>query len=166
MQSLKKEHVKESLRVGISFGMTSAIITTLGLMVGLNASTGSRLVVIGGILTIAIADAFSDALGIHISEESENNHTVKEIWLSTIFTFLAKFIFALTFLVPILFFKLPFAIIVDIIWGLFMLGVLSIVIAKSQKEKPYKIVGEHLFIAAIVIAVTNYLGEWIGKIFR
>ena len=61
---------KHSLRIGFSFGLTSGIITTLGLMVGLHAGTHSRLAVIGGILTIAIADAFSDALGIHISEES------------------------------------------------------------------------------------------------
>ena len=71
--------MRHSLRVGFSFGITSGIITTLGLMVGLNSSTRSGLVVIGGILTIAIADAFSDALGIHISEESENRHTAKEI---------------------------------------------------------------------------------------
>ena len=54
--------MKDSLRTGISFGLTSAVITTLGLMVGLHSGTGSKLVVLGGILTIAIADAFSDAL--------------------------------------------------------------------------------------------------------
>ncbi|HID20408.1 MAG TPA: hypothetical protein EYP28_05685, partial [Methanophagales archaeon] len=62
--------MKHSLKIGFSFGLTSAIITTLGLMVGLHSGTHSKLVVIGGVLTIAIADAFSDALGIHISEES------------------------------------------------------------------------------------------------
>ena len=70
--------MKESLRTGISFGLTSAIITTLGLMVGLHSGSGSKIVVLAGILTIAIADAFSDALGIHVSEESENTHTVKQ----------------------------------------------------------------------------------------
>ena len=59
--------MEHSLKVGFSFGITSGIITTLGLMVGLNSSTNSKVAVIGGILIIAIADAFSDALGIHIS---------------------------------------------------------------------------------------------------
>ncbi len=86
--------MNDSLRTGIFFGLTSASITTLGLMVGLHSGTGSKAIVLGGILTIAIADAFSDALGIHISEESENKHTEKEIWISTIATFLAKFLFA------------------------------------------------------------------------
>jgi len=72
--------VKDSLRIGLSFGLTSAVITTLGLMVGLHSGTHSKVVVLGGILTIAIADAFSDALGIHVSEESEHATTAKHIW--------------------------------------------------------------------------------------
>ena len=79
--------MKHSLKVGFSFGLTSGIITTLGLLTGLDSSTNSKLVVIGGVLTIAIADAFSDVLGIHISEESENKHTSREIWESTFFYF-------------------------------------------------------------------------------
>ena len=54
--------MKQSLKTGFSFGLTSGVITTLGLMVGLNAGTHSRLAVIGGIVTIAVADALSDAL--------------------------------------------------------------------------------------------------------
>ncbi|MBU0501654.1 MAG: hypothetical protein KJ811_00210, partial [Candidatus Margulisbacteria bacterium] len=96
--------MRHSIKVGFSFGITSGIITTLGLMVGLNSSTHSELVVIGGILTIAIADALSDALGIHISEESENVHSTKEIWEATLATLFSKFLFALTFIIPILIF--------------------------------------------------------------
>lgn len=154
-----------SIKTGISFGLTSATITTLGLMIGLNSGTHSRLVVLGGILTIAVADAFSDALGIHISEESENQHTDKEIWLSTVFTFLAKFFFALTFVVPVLILPLPAAIVVSVIWGLLVLSLLSLYLAKIQKEKPIKVVGEHLLIAVIVIFLTNYLGGLISRIF-
>jgi hypothetical protein len=114
--------MKHSLKTGFSFGSTSGIITTLGLMVGLHAGTRSKLAVMGGILTIAIADAFSDALGIHISEESENKHTTKEIWESTAATFLSKFVFAITFLVPVLWLELPTAIVVSVAWGLSLLG--------------------------------------------
>ena len=58
--------MKHSIKIGFSFGLTSGIITTLGLIVGLNSGTRSRLAVVGGVLTIAIADAFSDASGIHL----------------------------------------------------------------------------------------------------
>ena len=157
--------IKDSFRTGVSFGLTSAIITTLGLMVGLYSSTNSKLVVLGGILTIAVADAFSDALGIHISEESEKVHTQKEIWQSTIFTFLAKFVFALTFVVPVLLFEISLAVIVSIVWGLLALSVLSYKIAKIKKEKPGLIIAEHLVIAIVVIVVTNYIGVLINRFF-
>lgn len=143
--------------------MTSAAITTLGLMVGLHSGTHSRIVVLGGILTIAIADAFSDALGIHITEESENAHTAKEIWGSTIATFLSKFLFAMTFAVPVFLLPLGVAIWVCIAWGLVILTVLSYSIARSQGEPPWKVVGEHLLIATAVIAITHYVGDVIGK---
>jgi VIT1/CCC1 family predicted Fe2+/Mn2+ transporter len=157
--------MRHSLKTGLSFGLTSGIITTLGLMVGLHSGTHSKLVVMGGILTIAIADAFSDALGIHVSEESENKHTTKEIWESTIWTFAAKFLFALTFVVPILLFPLTTAIVISVAWGLSLLAIFSFYMAKDQKEKPWKVIGEHLLIAVVVIIITHYVGDWIGSAF-
>ena len=157
--------MRHSLKIGLSFGLTSGIITTLGLMVGLHAGTHSKLVIIGGILTIAIADAFSDALGIHICEESENVHTSREIWESTFSTFAFKFVFAMTFVVPILLLPLTTAIIVSIAWGLLSLGVLSFYIAREQGATAWKAIVEHLVIALVVIAATHYVGAWIGSMF-
>ena len=87
--------MRSSLKSGFSFGLTSGVITTLGLMVGLHSATHQKLVVIGGILTVAVADAFSDALGIHISQESQNRFSSKKIWLATFSTFLSKLLFSL-----------------------------------------------------------------------
>ena len=158
--------LNHSLRIGFSFGLTSGIITTLGLMVGLSSGTHSKLAVIGGILTIAIADSFSDAMGIHISEESENVHTTKEIWESTLATFFSKFLFAVTFIIPVLFFKdLTIAVIISVIWGLSLLSSLSFIMAKQHKTKPWKPVLEHLSIAVIVIVITHYVGCWISTTF-
>jgi len=151
-----------SIKVGFSFGITSGIITTLGLLVGLNAGTHSKLAVLGGILTIAIADAFSDALGIHISEESENKHSPKEIWQSTASTFISKFTFALLFILPVLFFDLFTAVIVCVVTGLVILSILSYFIAKKQKSSPWQAVAEHLVIALIVIFITHLVGDWIA----
>lgn len=157
--------MNHSFKTGFSFGVTSAIITTLGLIVGLHSGTHSKLVVLGGIIIIAIADAFSDALGIHISEEAENKHSLKEIWQSTISTFFAKFLFTLTFIIPILFLPLSKAIIVSIIWGLSLLALFSYSIAKEQEVNPWGAVGEHLLIALVVIAITHYAGDWISATF-
>jgi len=156
--------MRSTFKKGLGYGLTSGIITTLGLMVGLNSSTQSMKVVIGGILIIAIADALSDALGIHISEEAEGDHTQKEVWEATIATFLAKFIFALMFVIPIIMLPLKTAIISSILFGIIVIGIFSYFIAKDQGEKPLHVVFEHITIAILVILSTNYIGIWIGNI--
>ena len=145
--------MKDSLRTGISFGLTSAVITTLGLMVGLHSGTHSKIVVLAGILTIAIADAFSDALGIHVSEEAKNKHTIKQIWAATISTFLAKFLFAMTFIVPVILFTLSTAIVISLIWGLSILSMLA-TLSQNHRMNPL-IIRQHLMIAIVVIGITH-----------
>ena len=121
----------QSIKKGIGFGVTSGIITTLGLIVGLYSGTHAKFVVIGGILMIAIADAMSDALGMHLSEELSNPITnTKQIWESTISTFVFKFVFALIFILPFLFLELRTAIKICVIFGLAILGIFSYYIAK------------------------------------
>ena len=157
--------MKSSIKRGFSYGITSGVITTLGLMVGLNASTHSRLVVVGGVLTIAVADALSDAMGIHVSVESENKYTHRQVWESTISAFFTKFLFALTFLIPILLFQLSTAIVISVGWGILLLGISNYQLAKDQNKKPWKIIFEHLFITAVVVVITYFLGLWVGSVF-
>ncbi|MBU5575069.1 MAG: VIT1/CCC1 transporter family protein, partial [Candidatus Aenigmarchaeota archaeon] len=109
--------------------------------------------------------AFSDALAVHISQESENQHTTKEIWESTLFTFLFKFIFASIFIVPIILFELSLAVIISIILGLSLICIFSLNIAKQQNKNYLKVVIEHLTIAVIVIIATYYIGYYIKNIF-
>ena len=153
-----------STKKGISFGITSGVITTLGMIVGVNASTSSRLAVIAAIVAIAIADAFSDAVAMHVSEESEGVHSRKDVWEATMATFLAKFIFALTFVIPIWFLSLEIAVVVDIIWGFLIMTVFNILLARAQKESPLRMVIEHLAIAIVVILITFIVGSFLSTI--
>lgn len=157
--------MQHSIKVGLSFGLASGVITTLGLMVGLNAGTSSKMIVLGGILTIAIADSMSDAMGIHMSEESENVHSTKEIWISTITTFLAKFLFALTFVVPILLFELATAIIISVIWGFILIIISTYFNAKKQKSGVIGPIVEHLVVTSLVLLATNFVGQAIADLF-
>ncbi|MFA6119174.1 MAG: hypothetical protein WCT85_01315 [Parachlamydiales bacterium] len=154
-----------SFKTGFGFGIGSGIITTLGLMIGLFSTTNSKGIVIAGILTIAIADSCSDALGIHVSQESLGNHTNKEIWFSTLYTFLSKFFVTLTFLPIIIIFNLTLGIILNIFWGFILLFLFSYVVAKKQGNNPYKAAMEHIAIMFFVITATYYLGKLIDRIF-
>ncbi|MFH0808382.1 MAG: hypothetical protein V1888_02085 [archaeon] len=157
--------MKPSHKTGLAFGLTSGVITTLGVMIGLNAATSVRLAVIAGILTIAISDAFSDALGIHISQESSKKNSHFEIWQATFATFITKLIIALTFLIPILIFKLQTAILVNLTWGVLLITTFNYYLAKSRKESPTKTITEHLAITIIVIAITHLTGKLISIYF-
>ncbi|MGR3176480.1 MAG: hypothetical protein ACUZ8E_00300 [Candidatus Anammoxibacter sp.] len=157
--------MKEAVEIGINFGLTSGVITTLGLMVGLHAGTKSTLAVIGGIITIAIADSLSDALGIHVAKEAEGKTTKKDVWVATISTLITKMVMALSFIVPVLLFDLTKAIIIGVIWGLVVLAILSYKLAKSQNNKPARVIAEHVGIAVFVVIATHYVGEIVSTLF-
>ncbi|NMB70434.1 hypothetical protein GYA27_04550 [candidate division WWE3 bacterium] len=155
----------KSIKSGLSFGFTSGVITTLGLILGLSASTESKLAIIGGILTIAFADAMSDSLGIHVSQESEGIKRQKEPWLAAFSTFITKLISALTFVVPFLLLPIFSAVIACVIWGLFLLVLFSYTLAKETNEKPFLVIREHVSISIIVIIVSTLIGEMLKKYF-
>ena len=154
--------MKHSWDVGFNFGLTSGVITTLGLMTGLYSGTNSKMVVLSGILIIAFADSLSDALGIHIAEEARVGTNHEDAWRSTISTFFFKLIFALTFAIPFIFLAIKPAIITSFIWGAFLITAISLKLAKRQKLKPYFTLFEHLGITVIVIVCTYFIGRWIG----
>jgi len=155
--------MNHSSKVGIVFGTTSGIITTLGLIVGLTASDASRAIITSGVLVIAFADAFSDALGIHTSEETEIKHTKKEIWASTFSTYFSKLLIALSFLIPVSFLSSNLALIISIIWAIILLTTLNYFI--SPPEKRWQKISEHLFISLVVIVTGFLIGQYIREIF-
>jgi vacuolar iron transporter family protein len=158
-------HKNKSIMSGVSFGFTSGVITTLGLILGLNASTDSKLAIIGGILTIAFADAMSDSLGMHVSQESEGHTKKSNLWLTAISTFITKLIAALTFVIPFIFLPTSTAVIICIVWGLLIQTVFSYSLAIETKEKPLDVIMEHGSISIVVIIASTLIGELLKKYF-
>lgn len=139
-----------------SFGATSGIITNLGIIVGLDKVTHPRLSIIGAILIVAIADNISDSLGIHIYQESECL-SQKEVWSSTVTNFITRFLVSLSFIVLVLMMPLAFAVTCSVIWGFFLLSILSYTIARIRGVNPRQAIFEHLCIASVVILASNFL---------
>ncbi len=156
----------KALQIGFSYGLSSGVITTLGLMVGVATSTNSKLAVIGSIITIAVADALSDALGIHISTEFSGGKETKEIWWSTLFTFLSKFIFAIIFVIPVLLApSLFYAMLISIVLGIIILGIFSYFMAKQNKANIKNTILEHIAMTILVITLSYFIGRLINNIF-
>lgn len=153
------EQNKKASRIGFGFGATSGVITTLGLLVGLAVSTDSKLAVVSGILTIAVADALSDSFGIHISQESSGDMSPEGVWQATLVTFISKLVFALSFLVPILLLDLHMALVFSVIWGLLQICVLTYFSERaSGRRSLVKGLLEHLAITTFVLVVTYGMG--------
>lgn len=155
----------DGARTGLFFGATSGVITTIGLITGLNSGTRSVAAVLGGIFVIAVADAMSDALGIHLAEEADPNTTSGHVWAATISTFLNKFIFALSFAVPLLLLPLDTAVAASLLWGMLVITVLSYFLARTQNTRPLHVIGEHLGIAVLVVVLSHFIGVWVNQTF-
>ena len=152
-------------RTGIYFGATSGVITTIGLIAGLYAGTDSLVAVLGGILVVAVSDAMSDALGIHMAQEADPESSHAHIWAATISTFLTKLFVALTFALPLIFLPLGVAVMVSVGWGLIVIVLLSYYLANSQKVPAVPVVAEHLAIAVVVVILAHFIGVWVQSVF-
>jgi VIT1/CCC1 family predicted Fe2+/Mn2+ transporter len=162
---MKRIIKNKGARTGIFFGATSGVITTIGLIVGLHAGTQSLVAVLGGILVVAIADASSDAMGIHFAQEADPDSTNDHIWAATIWTFLTKLVVALTFALPLLWLPLQTAVIVCVSWGLLVITLLSAYLAHIQRVKALTVITEHLGIAIVVVMVSYFIGIWVKTSF-
>ena len=160
-----RKSFEHPIQVGVSFGLVSGVITSLGLVVGLAVGTESRIAVIGGIVTIAIADSLSDALGIHISEEAEDVHSSMEVWVATGVTFMTKFAVASSFLVPVLLLELENAVWVSVAWGIASVAALSWYIARKQETSRTVVLAEHVGVAVLVVIVSALVGRWVSTTF-
>ena len=107
----------------------------------------------------------SDALGIHLAEEADPNTTHGHVWAATISTFLNKFIFALSFAVPVLLLPLDQAVAASLVWGLVVIIVLSYFLARAQQASPLMVIGEHVGIAAAVVVLSHMIGLWVSRTF-
>ena len=161
MSSLREAVNGRGSRSGVYFGATSGVITTVGLMVGLNAGTESPAAVIGGVLVIAVADGMSDALGMHLAQESDPAVQTRHVWGATVSTFLAKFLVTSTFLVPLLVFPLTRGVTVGVGWGLVLLTAVSVSLARTRGVRALPVVAEHLTIGGLVVALSHVLGRWV-----
>ncbi len=149
----------------VSFGITSAVITSLALITGLDTMTNPKSGIIGSILVIALADNLSDSMGIHFYLESE--HVAgKEVWLSTLTNYLARLGVSLSFILLIAVLPIRTAVSCSIIWGLAILAGLSYAIQHRRGKNPFYEALVHMGLAAIVIAGSHFAGSFLIDKFK
>lgn len=145
----------------ISFGGTAAIVTSMALIVGLDAVYASQKTIISALLIAAIADNLTDSLSVHIYQESERL-SQREAFIGTVTNFFTRLALCLTFAVIVLLLPRVPALGAALAWGTLLLAVLSWVLARVRQASPVAEVAKHLIVAALVIGVSRVIGAWIN----
>jgi hypothetical protein len=147
----------------ISYGMTSAVITSLAIMIALSGTLNSIVTIITALLIIAIADNISDSFGIHIYQESEAI-AGKKIVKTTLSNFISRLIVVAIFILLIFLFPINVAIILSIIYGIAIIAIVSYYISKQQKNsKMFASISKHILITIVVIIGSFIIREIIAK---
>jgi len=161
---VKPAEKQRPFQTRFSFGATTAIITNLGLVCGLDTASNPKRAIVGSILLVALADNISDSFGIHLFQESERIGG-REVWFSTLTNFSTRLLVSLTFLLLVIFLPIEVAVVCSIAWGLALLTLLSYAVARDRKESPLATIAEHLTIAAGVVAASHYVGRFLADKF-
>jgi VIT1/CCC1 family predicted Fe2+/Mn2+ transporter len=144
----------------LSYGGTAAIVTSMGLIVGLRAGAASRSALVSSLLLVALADNLTDSLAIHVYQESEHLDG-RRAFRATVGNFLVRFFVAMSFVLLVL--ALPSAYLVPLTlgWGMVLLSTLTWLVARSRGAPPFVEVAKHLALAVVVIGVSRAIGDWI-----
>jgi VIT1/CCC1 family predicted Fe2+/Mn2+ transporter len=146
----------------ISFGATSATVTSMGLIVGLGAVAAEKATILSGLLIVALADNLTDSLSLHVYQEAERLNG-RAAFRATLTNFGARVLTALTFVVIVLVLPSPYAGTVALGWGVLLLATLSYLVARARGVRPWPEVGKHLGIATLVIGTSRVIGAWIAQ---
>jgi VIT1/CCC1 family predicted Fe2+/Mn2+ transporter len=142
---------------GISFGSPAGIVTSMALIVGLDAATATKAAVVGGLLIIGVADNLTDSLSVHIYQEAERL-TERPAFKTTVYNFGARLMVSVSFAALFLLLPSSMAIYACVVWGFFLLSGLSYLLAKQRGARPLSEICKHAGVAAAVIVISKALG--------
>jgi vacuolar iron transporter family protein len=147
----------------VSFGSPAAIVTSMALIVGLDAATVSRVAVMGSLLIIGIADNLTDSLSVHIYQESERL-AEREAFRTTVANYFARLVVSLSFVALVLLLPASLVIYVSVLWGFVLLAVLSHLLARARGVSSLGEIAKHTGVAVVVIAISKGIGLLIGGV--
>jgi hypothetical protein len=146
----------------ISFGATAATVTSMGLIVGLDAASATRPAIVASLLVMALADNLTDSLGVHVYQESERLEA-RKAFIATSSNFAARVVVSLSFVLLVNLLPLGLVIAASVTWGVAVLSTLSTLLARARRVPITSEVAKHLGVASIVILLSREIGNWIAR---
>ena len=147
----------------ISFGGTAAVVTSMALISGLSAADVTKPIIVSALLIAAFADNLTDALSIHIFQESEQLDQ-KNAFNGTITNFVTRLLLSISFVLLVVLFPPEHVAKVSILWGMLLLVILTYLVARERKVKPLREVVKYLLVASAVVTISTLIPNWIGAL--
>jgi hypothetical protein len=135
----------------------------MALIGGLSAADATKAIIVSALLIAALADNLTDALSIHIFQESEQLDQ-KAAFTGTVTNFFTRLLLCISFAALVGLFPLVHAAKVATLWGMSLLAALTYLVARERRVKPLLEVVKHLLVASAVIAASGAIGHWIGAV--
>jgi VIT1/CCC1 family predicted Fe2+/Mn2+ transporter len=147
----------------ISFGTTSALVTGMALVTGLDAAGTARATIVAGLLVFALADNLTDSLSLHVYRESArpSNTTGAR---ATLANFLARACVSASFVLIVALAPARLAVPLALVWGTAALGALTTVLARERRAAIATEILKHLALAAVVIGTSKLIGRWLLQV--
>ena len=145
----------------VSFGAASAIVTSMGMIIGFGVASISKPTIIAGLLIVGLADNVTDSLSIHIYQESERLEQ-QAAFRATVGNFATRLIISLSFVILVVWFSSTGMLLACLIWGVLLLTTLTWFVAKNRNANVSTEVLKHLAVAAAVIAASLGTGAFIS----
>jgi len=144
----------------ISYGGTAAVVTGMGLVIGLGAAGSTRSAIVASLLIFAIADNLSDSLSIHVYQESERLEE-RAAFRATVANFATRFGLSAGFVAIVILLAPPLAVIAALTWGGLALVMLTALVARDRGAPVVPEIAKHLAVAAVVIVASKGIGGWL-----
>jgi len=156
------EHMIHIRLPAVSFGAVSALVTSVGLIIGFGAAGIPKITTIAGLLILGLADNLTDSLSIHVYQESERleQHVALK---STIGNFMTRFALATSFIAIVAACSDVTIMFVSLAWGTLLLTGLTWLLAKSRGVNIKVEIFKHLAVASVVIAISRIIGMTVSN---
>jgi len=145
----------------VSFGATSAIVTSVALIVGFGSADVPKSVIVSSLLIVGLADNRTDTLSIHVFQESELLEQ-GAAFRATIGNFLARACISATFVSLMVLLSGSLAVLSCLAWGSILLVGLTYFVARNRGASVTSELIKHIGLAAVVIVASSLIGNWIG----
>jgi VIT1/CCC1 family predicted Fe2+/Mn2+ transporter len=149
----------------LSFGSTAAIVTSMALILGLDAATATKSTIVSGLLIVALADNLTDALSMHVYEESHRRLAPREAFLATASNFVARLAVSLAFVLLVIVLPVGSAIVTSLALGLGLLVILTWALARERKGSLVAELFKHIAGALVVLLLARGVGTLIASQF-